>query len=294
MDSIRKFLHHYVGLMLLLCSCSAGRFAANSAFPMPEPVYVPDGTLEEVLYRSSAGGPSHRRMLVYLPPGYDDGSDRYPVLYLLHGARGNELSWIDEGRVLQNVDSLTRCGKIQKTIVVFPNMNRYKDEDDFGRSRRKNALESSFGTDGGVEAMFVRETVAVTDSMFRTIPHKDSRAIAGLSIGASQAVQISANFPDKFGYVGVFSPVIRTYTVKGPFRHFYRGLNDKMKAQFTDAPNVYCIMSGRNDVFYPRILRLIMHMKAEKYPFGFISTPGGHTWENWESYSVLFMQKLWK
>lgn len=294
MDTIKRFLHRYVGFMLVLCSCSSGRFAANSTFPMPEPGYIPDGTLEEVFYSSSAGGPSHRRMLVYLPPGYDDGADRYPVLYLLHGARGNELSWINEGRVLQNMDSLTRCGKMQKTIVVFPNMNRYKDEEDFGKSRKKNALESSFGTDGGVETMVVKEVVSVADSIFRTIPHKEARAVAGLSVGAYQAVQISATFPDAFGYVGVFSPVIRTYTVKGPFRHFYKGLYGKMKMQFADAPKVYCIMSGRNDVFYPRIQRLIMHMEAEKYPFEFIPTSGGHTWTNWEDYSVLFMQKLWK
>lgn len=261
---------------------------------MPETGYFPEGTLEEVFYKSSAGGPAIRRMLVYLPPGYQEEDLRYPVLYLLHGARGNEISWVAEGRILQNADSLTRSGHMEKTIIVFPNMNRYRDEEDFGRSRQKNALRSSFGMDGGVESMFMKDIVSTVDSLFRTRPRKDARAVAGLSIGAYQTIHISASFPDAFNYVGIFSPVIHAYTVKGPHRDFYKGLYERMETQFSCPPKVYCIMSGRNDILYPRILRFIMHLETEGYPFEFITTPGGHKWYNWESYSISFMQELWK
>lgn len=288
-----RLLHMFI-CILLLCSCSQARYAANSSFPMPRTGYFPDGTLEEVFIRSSAGGPMQRRILVYLPPGYHEKDSRYPVLYLLHGARGNELSWIAEGRILQNADSLRRCGAMKETIIVFPNMNRYKDEKDFGKSRQKNAVEAAFGMDGGVESMFIKDVVEATDSLFRTVPRKDARGIAGLSIGAYQAIHISASFPDAFGYVGIFSPIAHGYTVKGPYRSFYKGFYGRLPAQFADPPMVYCIMSGRNDIFFPRIQRFVMHLRRSGYPFEFLPSAGGHKWNNWESYSIAFMQKLWK
>lgn len=290
---MRRFLAVAV-LLAIICSCSPGRFASNRQFPAYSISYFPEGCLEEVFYRSSSGGPSQRRMLVYLPAGYYEEDSRYPVLYMLHGARGNEMSWIAEGRILQNADSLTRSGAMQKTIIVFPNMNRYKDEKDFGKSRQKNAVESAFGLDGGVEAMFMKDVVTTVDSLFRTIPGKDARAIAGLSIGAYQAMHISASFPDGFGYVGIFSPVVHAYTTKGPYRGFYKGFKKKLEAQFTDPPEKYSIMSGRNDVFFPRIQRLIMHIENKGYPFEFTASSGGHQWSNWEDYSIRFMEELWK
>ncbi len=81
--------------------------------------YSPNiGELTEIAQSSPGEGRPQKRILVYLPPGYDTSDKEYPVLYLLHGARGNETSWIKKGGILDAIDSLTMCGKMQETITV--------------------------------------------------------------------------------------------------------------------------------------------------------------------------------
>lgn len=261
---------------------------------MPASDYIPEGCLTEVFYRPSIPGPAEKRMLVYLPPSYGGNGRRYPVLYLLHGARGNEMSWIDKGNLLKNVDSLTTCGAMEETIIVLPNMNRYEDDKDFGKSRMKSSMESLRGMDGSVETAFRDYVVEAVDSMFRTIPSKDRRAIAGLSIGGVQAMYISAAYPDLFGYVGVFSPFKKTLTGKGAFSDIYKDFKNNLTVQFADPPEMYWIMSGENDIFHPRIEGSVREMEKKGYDIRYFSTPGRHVWKNWEAYSILFMENLWK
>ena len=111
------------------------------------------------------------------------------MLYLLHGARGNELSWIQKGNILHNIDSLIASSKMKETIVVFPNVNQYKSEKDYGKSRLKGAIESFFETDGVVEAAFMNDVVKTVDSLYRTIPdhfHSDRTLIAGVVLYSSK------------------------------------------------------------------------------------------------------------
>lgn len=91
--------------IILLSSCSISRYAANTTYPQISEEHSHEGILEECLYSCSAGGPSERRMYVYLPSEYYDTAASYPVYYLLHGARGNELSWIEKGDLLHKIDS---------------------------------------------------------------------------------------------------------------------------------------------------------------------------------------------
>lgn len=119
------------------------------------------------MYDCSVKGPGQRRMFVYLPGDYYENDTRYPVLYLLHGARGNELSWIVKGNLLGNIDSLTSSSMMKETIVVLPNLNQYKDDRDFGKSRLKSPVESFFETDGMVESAFMDDVVATIDRRYR-------------------------------------------------------------------------------------------------------------------------------
>lgn len=290
---MKTIITYAVGI-ILLSSCSSIRYAANKDYPMPKSDYIPEGCLTEVFYKPTIPGPSEKRMLVYLPPDYGGSSGRYPVLYLLHGARGNEISWIDRGDLLKNVDSLTRSGAMEETIIVLPNMNRYDDDEDFGKSRKKSSAESLKDMDGSVETAFTEDIVATVDSMFRTIPSKDSRAIAGLSIGGVQAMYISAAYPDMFGYVGIFSPFKKTLTGRGAYSDIYKDIRGKQAVQFADPPEMYWIMSGEYDIFNPRTRRFFREMEKKGYNIRYFSTPGRHTWKNWEAYSILFMENLWK
>lgn len=250
--------------------------------------------LVEVFCRSSVPGPQERRMLVCLPDGYHTCEERYPVLYLLHGARGNETSWIFKSNILHDIDSLTSAGAMKKTIVVFPNMNQYDDDLDYGTSRIKGAWESFFEVDGTVESAFVKDVVNATDSLFRTIPDKSHRAIAGLSIGGMQTIFISASNPDTFGYVGPFSPMVNSFIRKSTYSDFYKGIKTKLKEQFRDPPVLYWIMVGRMDFFEPHMDSFHHYLNEKGYPHQYYVSRGGHQWNNWKKYSIMFMENLWK
>lgn len=292
----------WVGIFAAVCwsvgcltGCAAGRYAANDKYPEAGDGYACAGTLEEVFYKSSAGGPATRRMLVYLPEEYQESDKRYPVLYLLHGARGNETSWINKGRLLQNIDSLMAEGSLADFIVAMPNMNEYEDEQDFGKSRIKNAFESVMEVDGDVEYFFMKDVVGCVDSLFRTIPAKSHRALAGLSIGAFQVIYISANNPDSFGYIGIFSPVVGTLIKHGPHCGLFRGLKHKLDRLFSSGrPELYCVMIGKGDILYPRVFSFTDMLKRGGYRYYFIISDGGHDWENWSAYCNMFMQMLWR
>ena len=285
---------YYAIATLLLCSCSVSRHTAVAEYPMIKDGYSHKGILEECIYECSVEGPRERRMLVYLPAEYYDTTECYPVFYLLHGAQGNETSWINKGDLLQNIDSLTMHGLMQRSIVVLPNTNQHNSDRDYRKSRIKGALEAFFENDGMVEYAFVSDVVEKIDRTYRTIPEKSARAIGGLSIGALQSIHITANHPDMFDYIGLFSPMV--HPVPHPSAHcaFYRKLKKKQKAQFATAPELYWVMIGRTDFFYPRMIAYHNYLERNDYNHDYLTTPGGHQWYNWEEYCNLFMQRLWK
>lgn len=233
-------------------------------------------------------------MFVYLPEDYYQNTDRLPVLYLLHGARGNELSWIQKGNILHNIDSLIASSKMKETIVVFPNVNQYKSEKDYGKSRLKGAIESFFETDGVVEAAFMNDVVKTVDSLYRTIPDHFHRAIAGLSIGAMQSMYISANSPESFDYVGLFSSMVHPVLRKSEHSSFYKNLKKKMDRQFMNEKVRYYIMIGKTDFYYPRMKSFRKYLDRKGYSYNLYVTQGGHQWYNWEEYANMFMQEIWE
>lgn len=282
------------GTLLLATSCGVSRYKANTQYPSIDAGISYAGKLEECVYNCSVKGPEQRRMYVYLPPEYHEGTERYPVLYLLHGARGNEQAWIQKGDILHNIDSLTATAKMKKTIVVFPNVNQYDNEKDFGKSRLKSAMESFFETDGTVESAFVEDVVRTVDSLYRTKADKGNRAIAGMSIGAMQTIYISANAPETFDYIGIFSAMVHPVLRRSEYSSFYKGLKRKLATQFESPPDLYCIMVGKRDFYYPRMKCFCRYLEKKGYPFELYVSNGGHQWYNWEEYANIFMQSLWK
>lgn len=253
--------------------------------------YHPKGTLMEVVHRTSAKGPSHRRMMVYLPEGYESSADRrYPVLYLLHGARGNETGWLVDGNIIQINDSLLTAGLVEPFITVMPNMNQYDDDEDFANSRFKRPIESLFSLDGAVESSFVRDVVATTDSLFRTIPEKRGRAMAGLSVGGLQAINISATHPYTFDAIGLFSPMHRAFIRASDYSDYYWNLLVKQRIQFSQPPRLYSIYIGKKDIFYFNVEYYRRYMHGNDFPFQYTETRGGHDWKRWRSFYTMFIQ----
>ncbi len=284
--------------LLALPSCGVlhpripeGHVAASPTLPD----YEPQGKVEEVVYPCSVPGPTTRRMIVYLPEGYYDSQDRYPVIYLLHGARGHEASWIRKGRMLQITDSLFSNRLAVPAIVVMPNMNQYDDDYDYADSRPKKAFESILEVDGTAEWAFTRDVVATVDSLYRTIPDREHRAIAGMSIGGRQGITLAANEPDSYGYVAAFSPYMPVKGRNRHFREFYRGFHQRLDAQFLmQPPKGYYIMNGKSDPYSLGAKAYHRRLERKGYPHIWIETPGGHEWYNWSDYYARAVQLFFK
>lgn len=131
--------------------------------------------------------------LVYLPDDYAASGQRYPVLYLLHGAGSDETSWIDGAHIKQRVDALVASGKIPPTIVVVPGCSTCWWVDG-----AKDKAETAFWT----------ELVPRIDATYRTIAGRDGRLVAGLSAGGFGAVRFAMKYPERIAAVAALSPAV--------------------------------------------------------------------------------------
>ena len=253
---------------------------------------VPHGEVRAVWYDSPTLGTT-RRMMVYLPPGYEQGRQRYPVFYLLHGSGGDETVWLEQGRAAQVLDNLIASGRAEPMIVVMPNGN--VDEKAASSMSDLGNVQPTFAhknwMDGTFEQSF-NDIVNWVDKNYRTRDAKRYRAIAGLSMGGYHSLYISANQPDDFAYVGLFSPAISRMD-QGKCK-IYDDLETKLIAQFKQRPRLYWIGIGKNDFLYKdnADFRKLLDKKRLRYTYH--ESGAGHEWANWRDYLVIFTQQLFK
>lgn len=277
----------------LFCSCAVINITNTSENPTDASIHC-IGFLERHEYYCSVPGPSKRYMYVYLPYSYYSSDTEYPVTYLLHGANGNETSWIIKGDIIAIIDSLTLNNLTNECIYVFPNMNHYYNDYDYGDSREKGSVDSFLGLNGSVEYAFINDVVNYIDNNFRTIPSKKYRAIAGLSLGGLQTLYITANNHDFFEHVGLFSPLIYPPLSFGPYTSVYRNLEDKLHIQFHTQPSTYWIMVGKDDAYFNSSFFYNKLLDDNGHPHTFYISEGGHTWDNWRAYCSMFLTSLWR
>ncbi|MDE6464769.1 MAG: esterase [Muribaculaceae bacterium] len=254
---------------------------------------VPHGTVSKTWYHSDSLA-MDRRFTVYTPAGYEHNPGRrYPVLYLLHGMGGDENAWSELGRASVIFDNMIASGQAEPMIVVMPNGNAAlpsaPGESASGLTVPTTMLPRT--KDGGFEAHFP-ELVAYVDSTYRTIPEKNSRAIAGLSMGGFHSLNISRQYPDRFGYVGLFSAAI-----KMPFgndSYIYSNPEEKLAAQFADAPSLYWIAIGKDDFLYNDNTAFREYLDSKGYPYEYRESDGGHIWKNWRIYLTEFLPRIFK
>ena len=167
--------------------------------------HVPHGDVREHYFYSQVTG-SFRRMFVYTPPGYDkDSRLRYPVLYLQHGAGELEMEWTHSGRANFILDNLIAEGKALPMIIVMNNGFATKPGQ-VGQTLTGNSRWSAF------EEMLIKEVIPDIEANYRTIPDREHRAMAGLSMGGMQTFTIGLNNLDTFSHLGIFSGVPNNYT----------------------------------------------------------------------------------
>ena len=253
---------------------------------------VPHGTVSKVWYHSPSLG-MERRLSVYTPAGYEKGDNRYPVFYLLHGMGGDENAWLELGRAAQILDNMIAEGKVEPMIVVRTNGNAdlqaAPGESSLGFAPPTIQLPKTM--EGSFETHFP-EVVEFIDSNYRTIPSKQNRAIAGLSMGGFHSLHISKEYPDMFDYVGLFSAAIMPdRKVKSPI---YDNMEGKLKTQFDKKPALYWIAIGDKDFLYEANKEYRKKLDENGYKYTYRESPDGHIWKNWRIYLTEFIPQLFK
>ena len=258
---------------------------------------VAHGTVSRVWYDSPTLGIT-RRMTVYTPAGYEGGKQKYPVFYLLHGAGGDEEAWADLGREAQILDNLIALGKAKPMIVVMTNGNptqtasqnylfegMEKHEGPAERPQAKASMDESF-----------TDVVNFIEQHYRVIKKKESRAIAGLSMGGGHTFAISKRYPDMFDYIGLYSPAIFVGNRQDPNAPAVdEKVAQELKVLFSKNPKLYFMAIGNTDFLYKSDMEIKKnYFETPGYPLQYLETEGGHTWANWRHYLTVFVPQLFK
>ena len=177
---------------------------------------VPHGKVQQVLFWSKSTN-QNRVAWVYTPPQYDKNKKKYPVLYLQHGWGENEYAWWNQGRANLIMDNLIAEGKIEPFIIVmtygmtnegFRPGQMPRPAAPAGAPQARPARPAGgmgMMMNNGFEEVLCDELVPYIDANFRTIAKKDSRAMAGLSMGGMETHTITLNRPEMFGWYGLLS-----------------------------------------------------------------------------------------
>jgi enterochelin esterase-like enzyme len=192
------------------------------AFPDPPAGFnvrrenVPHGELTAVQYDSKALG-TRRQMRVYTPPGYSSAR-KYPVLILLHGIGGNDREWVDACHADNVLDNLLADGKIQPMVVVFPNGNSSVTADAGAAFAGEGAGARGGGRGpGGFESWgmpfendLLKDIIPYVEAHYSVYTDREHRALAGLSMGGGQTLNIGLSHIETFAWVGGFSSAPNT------------------------------------------------------------------------------------
>lgn len=229
---------------------------------------------------------------VLLPADYESSRRRYPVLYLLHGLDGNHTNWAERTRLAEYAAG-------RSLIIVTPEgANSWYINWNEGASERW-------------EDYIVRDLIAEIDARYRTVPARDGRYIAGLSMGGYGAIRIALKYPQLFALAGSFS---------GPF-HIARletyGWNDGLRAEFAKAfgpaggahrasndllisvrdanarlqPLLY-FDCGTEDPFLAANREFAQALRDAGFAYVYREYPGAHDWAYWDQRIAEFVRRF--
>ncbi len=258
------------------------------------------GEMRSETFRSVALG---REMpyVVYLPDGYQRGRQDYPVLYLLHGAGGDERSWAERGHIKEKADALIASGAIPPTIIVMP------------------GCPACWWVDGPkdkAETAFWSDLVPTIGVRYRTIEARGGRLVAGLSAGGYGAIRYALRYPDRIAAAAALSPAVYTDIVPvssaaraqppflaadGSFNQEawdsknYPALLNRYFAQPARVP--FYLVSGDKDKFgiafeTTQLFSRMYQRQPDQVELRIVS--GDHSWKVWESAIEEAMKYMFK
>ena len=233
---------------------------------------VPHGQVVQVLFPSPSTN-STKRAFVYLPPQYD-GKKKFPVLYLQHGWGEDETAWHNQGHANLIMDNMIAEGKCEPFIIVMT----------YGMTN-----DVKFGGLGGFnfkdfETVLVDELVPYIDANFKTIAKKDSRAMAGLSMGGGHPTSATMLFPGVFDYICPMSCGLRDG----------ENVDAQMQGIKKAGYKLYWIGCGTDDFAWPGTETMVEILKRNGMEHTLFASDGGHVWYNWRYYLNTFAQLLFK
>jgi len=246
---------------------------------------VPHGAVARVYYHSSALG-RDRRMHVYTPPGYETNSEKYPVFYLLHGAGDSDDSWTSVGRANFILDNLIAAGKAKPMIVVMP--AGHTGPFTFGGPPAKGGGPAG---NARFEDDFTKDIQPYVEKHYRVVADRAHRAIAGLSMGGAQTLNVFADRPKDFAYAGVFSSAVIFGKATDWEKQHEANLDDKAAKE---GLKLVWFATGKDDFLMGRTKETVELFKKHGFTPEFQETTGGHTWINWRQYLNEFAPRLFQ
>ena len=242
------------------------------------------GTISHPWYDSKILG-INRRLTVYTPYGYEaNPKAKYPVLYLLHGAGGDEEAWSSMGRTAQILDNLIAKGLAKPMIVVMPNGNpNQQAAQTFGLPTTEMDWRNPDNRNNYVRSL-VEEIVPFIEKNYRTVAKKSHRAIAGLSMGGGHTIAASGMYPEAFDYICPLSMgAQRTPELDAQ-------LQGIKKAGY----KLYWLACGNTDFLFENANELDAALTANGLEHTYFVSEGGHVWANWRLYLNTFAPLLFK
>jgi enterochelin esterase-like enzyme len=246
---------------------------------------VPPGEIHHHFYKSGVVG-DDRDFFVYTPPGYDARAKQtYPVLYLLHGFSDDASAWSAVGRVNVILDNLIAQGKAKPMLIVMPLGYGAPEvlKAGFGAFRDRSLTDRNF--DKFREALLT-EVIPRVEAAYLVNKDRNSRAIAGLSMGGSESLLTGLNTLDKFGWIGAFS----SGGISEEFDKEFPAVNSKATEQL----HLLWIACGTEDrlIDINRKFRAWLASKNVKHVD--METPGMHTWMVWRRNLTEFSSLLFR
>jgi putative tributyrin esterase len=274
-----------IALIVWLCAAIATPSFQSSTEPHEEQkrgVAASQGalTVKDVTFRSAS---LNRDMpyRIYMPQKYAQSASRFPVLYLLHGIYGNFKDWDTQSHLRQYAQNLD-------LIIVMP---------DGGNNWYVN---SATVPQNRYEDYVVKDLIVEVDGRYRTIASRESRAIAGLSMGGYGSLNLALKHPELFIFAGSMSGALNAPSDLGPRQPEFqaslleafgppgstaRNENDVFarlkQADVSRLPYIY-LACGEGDAFIDLNRQFAAQLFEEHAQYEAHDAPGGHDWEFWD------------
>ncbi|MDD2380135.1 MAG: alpha/beta hydrolase-fold protein [Mariniphaga sp.] len=251
----------------------------NISFYLPK--NNPTGDVIIHWYHSKVTG-NTRKCLIYTPPGYrHEMNKRYPVLYLQHGSGESELGWTMQGKVNFIMDNLIAEGKAVPMIIVMD--NGYAPAPDAEDKNRPAGNSNKF------EELVLQDLIPEIDANYRTLSARESRAIAGLSMGAGQAQRIGFGNLDVFASIGAFSGGSRNFDPNTSYSGVFKDAK-----KFNETVKLYWFGCGTLDRAYEGARSLHNELSKHGIQHVWHEMHGSHEWQVWRHHIHEFAQQLFK